>query len=422
MSGKLHGRSSPPLRAGASTVVGGDVRPARPRGAADRVPRSHAQTRRTLRLVLAFLAAGVVTGPFTGGWWLTLHLVLAGGVVLAISGVSLMLTVTWSAAPAPPDRWVTAQRWAIAAGAVGVAVGRADPGAPRALVAAGAVAYLAGLVGLAVLLVVTVRRGVERRFDPAVGAYVLAVVAGVAAASLGGWMALTAVTPALRDAHVAANLLGLVGLTVVGTLPYFAGTVVRARMSPRATRGRLLAATAWQASAVTLCAVALAGGWRPWATVPLVGVALGIVAVLALLPRPTRRQLRWAGPRVVALWLACGWWVLAVGLAAVRTATDRPAFTSQVLALLVVAAYGQLLWASLSYLLPMLRGGGHERLSDGFATTRSWAGLFAVNLAGVALVAGTDPVALAAGSVWVFDAAWRGARVGIARHHRPTEV
>ncbi len=39
----------------------------------------------------------------------------------------------------------------------------------------------------------------------------------------------------LRAVHLTLNLFGLVGLVVAGTLPFFAATQVRARMSPRAT-------------------------------------------------------------------------------------------------------------------------------------------------------------------------------------------
>ena len=35
---------------------------------------------------------------------------------------------------------------------------------------------------------------------------------------------------------------------------------------------------------------------------------------------------------------------------------------------------------------PRLRGGGHQRLSEGFRTTRSWLGLIAANLAAVGLL------------------------------------
>src|SRR3546814_14742063 len=55
------------------------------------------------------------------------------------------------------------------------------------------------------------------------------------------------------------------------------------------------------------------------------------------------------------------------------------------LLVLVVAGYGQILWGSLAYVVPMLRGGGHERLGEGFAVTRSWLGLGAAHAAGIAL-------------------------------------
>ena len=96
--------------------------------AADRVVRSHAQTRTTVRFALAFfIAAGLAAaldGRTDAGEWFALHLLLAGGVVSAISGVSLMLTVTWSAAPAPPESWVSLQRGCIALGAAGLGVSR----------------------------------------------------------------------------------------------------------------------------------------------------------------------------------------------------------------------------------------------------------------------------------------------------------
>jgi hypothetical protein len=82
---------------------------------------------------------------------------------------------------------------------------------------------------------------------------------------------------------------------------------------------------------------------------------------------------------------------------------------------LVVAAYGQIVWGSLAYLLPVLRGGGHERLGEGFATTRSWIGLVAVNLAGAALVADHPGVARVAVVVWLVDAALRSSVLVVRR-------
>jgi nitrite reductase (NO-forming) len=391
------------------------------RGAADRVRRSHAQTRPTLRLALAFVAAAAVAAAAGSARWLPLHLFLAGGVVLAISGVSLMLTVTWSAAPAPPDAWVALQRGAVALGAAGVAFGHAAD-APVGLVAMAGVLYLAGLVVLGVLLVSTVRRGVERRFDVAVASYVAALVCGVAGVGLGIAMVADTAAAGTRAAHLTVNLLGLVGLVVGGTMPFFAATVGRARMSPKATPRRLAVTLAWQVVAVTVAAALLAGERERVAAFALVGYAVGVVATLTTLPRPTRRQLTWSGPRLLALWTGGAWWAIAVAATAADVAADRVVFGGRWLLVLVLAGYAQILWGSLAYLLPMLRGGGHEHLGAGFATTRSWTGLAAANVAGVTAALALPGVATAfAVAVWVLDGAWRAARVGLGRAARPEE-
>jgi hypothetical protein len=72
----------------------------------------------------------------------------------------------------------------------------------------------------------------------------------------------------------------------------------------------------------------------------------------------------------------------------------------------------------------MLREGGHERLGDGFATTRSWIELAAApaaNLAGVAVAISWTPVATGAVVVWVLDSARRAARAGTTRADRHVE-
>jgi nitrite reductase (NO-forming) len=341
--------------------------------------------------------------------------------MLTISGVSLMLTVTWSAAPAPADRWVAAQRTLVAAGAAGVAVGR-HAGLGDAVMGAAAVAYLGGLVLLVGLLVVTARRGVERRFDPAVAAYLSALVFGVVGVALGSWMAVASPSATMRAAHVSLNVLGLVGLVVGGTMPFFASTVGRSRMAPHANRHRLFVSLCWQAATLLIAVLAMSADAPVLASIGLGGYALGVLAMLESLPRPTRRQLHWAGPRLLALWAGGLWWASAVGATAVDVTAGRVVFGDRWLVVLVVAGYAQILWGSLAYLLPMLRGGGHERLAEGFASTRSWLGFAAANVAG-ACVATAQParVSAAAIAVWVFDSAWRAARVGTNRAARPTE-
>lgn len=371
------------------------------------------------------VAAAAVLGvaavrDWTGGRWLVIHLFFAGGVVLAISGVSQMLTITWSASPAPSDRWTALQRWCIAIGAAGVGIGH-HAGAVDAVVGAAAGLHLVGLVLLGVLLVRSIRRGVERRFDAAVAAYVAALAAGTVGVTMGAAMA-TGAANGLRDAHLTANLFGLVGLVVGGTMPYFVATVVRSKMSARATRPRLFSAVAWQAAMVTVAVAASLAELDALAAAALGGYALGIVAILAMVPTPTRRQLEWAGPRLVAVWAGGAWWTLATAATAVDVAAGSEVGDDPWLGVLAVAAFAQILWGSLAYLLPMLRGGGHQRLSEGFATTRSWVGLAAVNVAGVGLAGSWHVVAGVALALWVLDAAWRAVRVGVRRAERAAAV
>lgn len=49
----------------------------------------------------------------------------------------------------------------------------------------------------------------------------------------------------------------------------------------------------------------------------------------------------------------------------------------------MIGGYAQILVASLAYLGPVLRGGGHRRLTEGFAITGSWPSLAAGNIAAV---------------------------------------
>ncbi len=144
----------------------------------------------------------------------------------------------------------------------------------------------------------------------------------------------------------------------------------------------------------------------------LAAYAAGIVGIAATLPRLGAKQLRWAGPRLVQLLAGLAWWAGAVAAAAVGAAGGSRPLGETTLVVLVVFGYGQILAASLAYLLPVLRAGGHERLTAGFATTRSWVALAAANAGALALVAGLPAVAGALVAVWVLDAASRVVRLG----------
>ena len=89
--------------------------------------------------------------------------------------------------------------------------------------------------------------------------------------------------------------------------------------------------------------------------------------------------------------LAAGlaWWAamtVALAVATIRETDDRA-----ILQALVIGGFAQILVASLAYLGPVLRGGGHRRLTAGFAITRSWVSLAAGNAAALAALARARP-------------------------------
>jgi len=397
----------PPGAAPVNTAVGSAVG----RGAPGRVAEVHAQTRRGL-LVAAGLVAAVVAGVVRvgAGWWLPLHLFVVGGLLSAISATTKMFAVTWSAAPSLRPVVVGAQRWALAAGAVALVVGR-ETDQTWMFVAGGATVILA-MLALAMILLRVRRQAVTDRFAPAIEAYVAAVVAGAVGMSLGvvlgtGRAGDRAVE--LRGAHLVLNVLGLIGLVIAGTLPYFAATQVRSKMSPRATPTAMRVTFLALAAATAVAATGEILDRPGVIAAGLVTYVFGLLLIAAMLPIDARVRLRWAGPCVVQLLTGIAWWAamtVALALAAVRGSEDRA-----ILQALVIGGFAQILIASLAYLGPVLRGGGHQRLTAGFAITRSWVSLAAGNTAALAALAGHGPTLAAALAVWVTDVVVRAARL-----------
>jgi hypothetical protein len=393
------------------------------------IPTAHAQARRAVRAALVPMAAAAILGALDaagGPWvkqstylpWLAIHLAVAGGLMTAICGTSIMLAVTWANAPAPSDQVVTGQRWCQVAGTVCVAAGRVAT--TPALVAVGAVLYAVSLLGWAGIVIWTARRATVARFRPAIVGYVVSASFGVIGVGLGASMALRNVTATTRSAHLVVNLLGLVGGAVVATLPFFSSTVARARMNPRATPTALLAVTGGQAVALTIATVAISAGSHRVGAAALAAYGVSVAVLGAALPTPTARQLRFAGPRIFAFWCGLCWWAAAVVASSAEVWQGGGAFDGRWLGVLLIAGFGQLLWGGLGYLLPMLRGGGHRWLTAGFDTTRSWLGLGAVNALGIALATGANRWIISALlAVWVLDSGVRFGLVGTRRRPRP---
>lgn len=364
------------------------------------------QARSALRLAAAFggAAAAAMLVPHRTGAWLPLHLFLVGTVLLAISGVARLFAVTWSAGEPTDPRLVAVQRWLVAAGAAGLAAGR-EWSLPVGVLATAGLCVTGGLALLAVLLSVEVRRGRVRRFHPALHFYLVALGFGVAGTGLGA--AMVSGSDGLRDAHVIVNLLGLVGLVIAGTLPFFTATQARQKMSSRATPRRLHTALGVLAAGVLVAGCGELAHHPAAVGIALAGYLVGLVYLVSLLPRPGAKQLRWAGPRLVQLGLGVAWWAATVAVAAGRSLTGRAPFPEWLVVALVIGGFVQILVASLAYLAPVLRGGGHQQLTAGFRATRSWLSVLAANAAGLAWIGGNHRVAEIGVAVVAVDVAAR---------------
>jgi nitrite reductase (NO-forming) len=380
------------------------------------------QARLSLAAALGFavLASIALVVPHDTGRWLPLHLFLVGAVLLAVSGATQLFAVTWAAGPPPSDPVAGVQRGLLAGGALLLAAAR-ELGWPDAVVGLGGAAVVAALGVLGRSLHHTVAAGVQRRFDPALRAYLAALAAGAVGSAVGIALAVLpagSMHPRLRTVHLALNLFGLVGLVIVGTLPFFAATQLRVRASTRAGSRAQTALIVWLGGALGLAAAGLAGAWRVPAALGFAAYAVGLVRLATLLPAFGAKQLRWSGPRALQLAAGLAWWAAMTVAAAAQAARHDPVLPPWSVAVLVVGGYAPILAGSLAYLGPVLRGGGHEALTAGFRATRSWFGLVAGNAAAVAIVAGFERVAAAAVALWVVDAAARA--LLLARRRPPT--
>ncbi len=371
------------------------------------------QTVPMLKIAVAFTVAAPIAAivPHDTGAWLPLHLFLVGGLFSAIAGATQMLAVTWSAAPAPSDRLARIQRWLIITGVVAVAAGRETD--LSAMVDAGG----AAITGVVVLLVVSLVRirsaAVIDRFHPAIDGYLIAfgwaifgVVAGVALAMdpTGTWWV------RLRFAHVAVNVFGFVGVVIAATLPYFVATQARMKMSRRATPSRLRLVSVWLAIAVAAIVAGHLGAVPTLSGAGYLAYAIGLCFVVTHLPPVRGRQIRWAGPRLLQLGTGVAWWAggsVALALNEFGASIDR----SATLGVIAVGGFAQILVASFSYFGPVLRGGGHERLTAGFAVTRSWPSLALGNAAAVSFSLNAPTVSVVIMVVWAMDTVVRAIRL-----------
>ena len=279
--------------------------------------------------VLAYLAAGAVTlvlgERVAGGRWLALHLVLLGAATNAIVVWSEHFAAALLRTRPVSEGLATARALVLNLGILAVLWG-VQTG--RSAVAAGG-ACVVGVVVLGHGLVLATRIGsaLPGRLSGTVWFYVAAAAALLAGMGMGLWLAGGVAASAgaylaLRLAHVHLNVLGWVGLAVVGTQFTLWPTVLRTRMVPG-----LEWAVRWSLPPLALGLAVAAGGLasqrRGVALVGLVGMRSGLgIALVPFVRTAVRRP-----PRTAAAWmLGAGmvWFAVAV-VADLGALVDQPA-------------------------------------------------------------------------------------------------
>lgn len=375
--------------------------------------------------------------------WLMIHLVLLGALTHAILVWSRYFADALLKTPQTEAsrREQSIRIVMVLVGATLVLVG--VPAGVGPLAAAGAT-----LVGLAVLWHVAVlwqmlRDSLPGRFRVTIHYYLAAGLSLAVGATFGGLLAsIPGGAPGswhgrLLLAHTMANLLGWVGLTILGTLVTFWPTLLRTRMDPRADAFARQALPLLLIGLVTLLGGTLSG-IMPVSLLGLLvytgGVAWWGRAILAPLRTKPPREFAPASVAASLPWAVVGllWvgWILATagpGDSGWASVVDR---MTPVAGVAAVGVALQILMGALSYLIPTVLGGGPAVVRatiaefDRHATLRLVlvnGGLLFLLLPVPSWVSVTTSLVGLIGLVWFLPLVFRGLRTN-ARAKRAVEL
>lgn len=240
-----------------------------------------------------------------------------------------------------------------------------------------------------VAMVVQKRRAVAARMAALVDYYICSL-SYLMVGALAGWSikyfdfkGQAAWSNRMYLAHVPIMVLGVLGITVLGTLVVLWPTMLRTKMEPTAPRQ---AQRALPGLALAVAVIAFSGLWRPLAGIGALLYLLSAVAVVAPLWRTGARKgvTNYAGLSTAAAlaWLA--WCVIRLGVGVSYAANDDAArAVAHGLRLAVVSSFAlQILLAALSFLTPVMLGGGPamSRLTHAIMDRYTWWRITTINL------------------------------------------
>ncbi|WP_207343423.1 multicopper oxidase domain-containing protein [Arthrobacter sp. E3] len=327
--------------------------------------------------------------------WLMVHLLLLGAITNSILVWSWHFAQALLRGPTPGNRGMVARliglNVAVALVVVSMIVN------VWVLTLVGSIGVGLAVAAQAVVLGLRARKALPSRFGPTVWYYVAAclllpVGAGVGAALASGISGEAHVR--LMLVHVSVNVLGFVGLSVLGTLMTLLPTMLRTRVADGAEAvarhgavpllaGVLLTAAGAAAGVMFLCSVGLA---------VYLGGVIYICVPLAKVVR-SKRPTTFAPLSAIAalFWMLVSLvWLLVLSFSAGSWETLHRGIES-VVPVLAAGFAAQVLGAALTYLVPVVLGGGPAKVKHRTAILDK-AGWFRVVLANAALVVSLMPV------------------------------
>lgn len=245
---------------------------------------------------------------------------------------------------------------------------------------AGAIGAIIAWHGLAIVRAARGRLG--GRFAAVIRYYVAAAAFLVVGCILAGFLTVAMFSAGAADwlldardgltlAHALVNVGGWIGLSITGTLVTLGPTILRTRIDPGALDDAVAALPALVAG-VVVAATAAAVGWLPGVGIGLLGFAAAATVGVGI---PLARAARAAGPTSFAGWtLGSGLAWAGVGIVAIAgnafVAADAAALRNAALPWLALLGAGgilQVLDGALSYLMPVVIGGGPGAVRAGMA-------------------------------------------------------
>lgn len=301
------------------------------------------------------------------GSWLMVHLLLLGAVSTAILVWSQHFADTLLRRPAPGGRAFHGIRLlGHTVGAGLVVAGMVTGWWP--LVLAGGVVVALVVTAHAVTLLLQSRGALPARFAPLVRYYIAAGLSLVVGVGIGVVMARVALPDGLHDrlypAHLAFNLLGWVGLTVVGTVILLWPTVLHTRVSDAVDA--MARRSLWLCiGGLVVLGVASLLDLRSLFAVGVFIYLVGVGFVVVEGIQQARRSTQWT----FASWsiaAALGWFLfctIAFGVVIVQAPSwvDAASGIGWLVGPFAAGFAAQVLLGALSYLLPVVLGGGPEQ-------------------------------------------------------------